>query len=219
MAVDPLWKTDRGFKINYMNEIRRIMMQKLPTLTKEVKHIDSRIKLKAKFHAICEICKQSGCAWNDVDNKIQCECTWFDEWSKDRATRLVAEDPISAAENTINVDVDLSITDDSASNDNGVEVDSMSQQQQSSSSSFKKKMKQSSSKVQTFLKKAKTKHVPNAESKFKALSDQVVVFMNTASSHFESMSAFVQSKSSKIPEVLEELGKHGFTYKDKFKAA
>ncbi|KAH6756612.1 hypothetical protein C2S53_001793 [Perilla frutescens var. hirtella] len=59
MAVDPLWKTDGGFKNNYMNEIRRIMMQKLPTFTKEVKHIDSRIKfLKAKFHDISEMCKQ-----------------------------------------------------------------------------------------------------------------------------------------------------------------
>ncbi|KAH6826541.1 hypothetical protein C2S53_017312 [Perilla frutescens var. hirtella] len=228
MAVDPLWKTDGGFKNNYMNEIRRIMMQKLPTFTKEVKHIDSRIKfLKAKFHAICEMCKQSGCAWNDVDNKIQCERTWYDEWSKihkeakglynvsfpylsdleivygkDRATGLVAEDPITAAENTINVDVDLSITDDSASNDNDVEVDSISQQQQSGSSSSKKKRKQSSSKVQTFLKKAKAKHVPNIESEFKALSDQVVGFMNTVSSHFESMSAFVQGKYSKMPEVL-----------------
>ncbi|KAH6805029.1 hypothetical protein C2S51_029860 [Perilla frutescens var. frutescens] len=165
MTVDPLWKTDGGFKNNYMNEIRRIMTQKLPTFTKEVKHIDSGIKfLKAKFHAICEMCKQSGCAWNDVDNKIQCERTWYDEWSKihkeakglynvsfpylsdleivygkDRATGLVAEDPITAAENTINLDVDLSITDDSASNDNDVEVDSISQQQQSGSSSSKKK--------------------------------------------------------------------------------
>ncbi|KAH6763498.1 Minichromosome maintenance family protein [Perilla frutescens var. hirtella] len=33
------------------------------------------------------------------------------------------------------------------------------------------------------------------------------------------MSTFVQGKSSKMPEVLEELGKHGFTGKDKFKAA
>ncbi|KAH6756611.1 hypothetical protein C2S53_001792 [Perilla frutescens var. hirtella] len=189
---------------------------------------------------------QSGCAWNDVDNKIQCERIWYDEWSKihkeakglynvsfpylsdleivygkDRATGLVAEDPTTAAENTINVDIDLSVTDDSASNENEFEVDSVSQQQQSGSSSSKKKRKQSSdsSKVQTFLKKAKAKHVPNVESEFKALSDQVVGFMNSVSSHFESMSAFVQGKSSKIPEVLEELGRHGFAGKDKFKAA
>ncbi|KAH6786063.1 hypothetical protein C2S51_038518 [Perilla frutescens var. frutescens] len=245
IAVDPLWKTDGGFKNNYMNEIRKIMMQKLPTFTKEVKHFNSRIKfLKAKFHAICEMCKQSGCTWNDVDNKIQCEHTWFDEWSKihkeakglynvsflylsdleivygkDRETGLVAEDPITAAENTINVDVDLSVINDSASNDNEFEVDSMSQQQQSGSSSSKKKRKQSSCKVQTFLKKAKAKHVPNVESEFKALSVQVLGFMNSVSSHFESMSAFVQGKSSKMHENLEELGKHVFTGKDKFKAA
>ncbi|KAH6817971.1 hypothetical protein C2S51_001574 [Perilla frutescens var. frutescens] len=124
MTVDPLWKTDGGFKNNYMNEIRKIMMQKLPTFTKEI------IRYNVSVH--------------DMTNGVR----------------------------------------------------------------FTKK-----------LRKAKVKHVPNVESEFKALSDQVVGFMNSVSSYFESMSAFVQGKSSKMPEVLHELGKHGFTGKDSVKAA
>ncbi|KAG6503108.1 hypothetical protein ZIOFF_035398 [Zingiber officinale] len=83
MAIDSLWKTDGGFKNNYMNEIKRLMVQKLPQLIIEVKHIGSRIMfLKGRYHAINEICKQSGCSWNDVEKKIACEFTWYTEWIK-----------------------------------------------------------------------------------------------------------------------------------------
>ncbi|KAG6498590.1 hypothetical protein ZIOFF_038310 [Zingiber officinale] len=142
MITNPLWKTDGGFKNNYMNEIKRLMVQKLPQLTIEVKHIDSRIKfLKGRYHSINEMCKQSGCSWNDVEKKIACEFTWYIEWSKthkdakglynvsfpyftdldivygkDRATGDVAEDPLDAAQNLENADVTLPITDESDSN-------------------------------------------------------------------------------------------------------
>ncbi|KAG6508972.1 hypothetical protein ZIOFF_034355 [Zingiber officinale] len=114
---------DGGFKNNYMVAIRKIMIQKLPTFTKSVNHIESRIKnLKRKFHAINEMCRQSGYTWNDVEKKIACEETWYLEWiknhndakslynvsfpyfselemvyDKDRATSLVAEDPMMVA--------------------------------------------------------------------------------------------------------------------------
>ncbi|KVH96338.1 hypothetical protein Ccrd_001577 [Cynara cardunculus var. scolymus] len=37
---------------------------------------------------------QSGCQWDDVEHKINCEKQWYDDWCKgrDRATRLKAED-------------------------------------------------------------------------------------------------------------------------------
>ncbi|XP_074569686.1 uncharacterized protein LOC141840885 [Curcuma longa] len=248
MATDPLWKTDGGFKNNYMVEIRKIMIQKLPTFTKSVNHIESRIKiLKRKFHAINEMCKQSGCTWNDVEKKIACEETWYLEWiknhndakslynvsfpyfselemvyGKDRATGLVAEDPMMAAQNITDVDAELSISDDNSLTEKGVEVDSMPNQQPSVSSKAshsKGKKKSSTDNVKKVSKRAKTSTVQNVDSDFKLLSDRVEGFMQTVSSHLESMSSWVQGKSSKMPQVLEVLDKYGFVGKNKYKAA
>ncbi|XP_042393111.1 uncharacterized protein LOC121984303 isoform X1 [Zingiber officinale] len=166
MAIDSLWKTDGGFKNNYMNEIKRLMVQKLPQLIIEVKHIGSRIMfLKGRYHAINEICKQSGCSWNDVEKKIACEFTWYTEWikihkdakglynvsfpyftdldivySKDRATGDLAEDPLAAEQNLGNVDVTLTMTDESDSN-----TEESLPSNSSSSRAAKKKMPSSSS--------------------------------------------------------------------------
>ncbi|KAG6487072.1 hypothetical protein ZIOFF_055654 [Zingiber officinale] len=83
MTTDPFWKIDGGFKNNYMVEIRKKMIQKLPTFTKSVNHIESRIKtLKRKFHDINEMCRQSGFTWNDIKKKITYEETWYLEWIK-----------------------------------------------------------------------------------------------------------------------------------------
>ncbi|XP_042466377.1 uncharacterized protein LOC122048932 [Zingiber officinale] len=71
MACDPSWKTDGGFKSNYMAEVHKRMLSKIPTLTKQVTpHIESKIKwLKTRFHIINDMCRQSGCQWNDVEEK------------------------------------------------------------------------------------------------------------------------------------------------------
>ncbi|KAG6511794.1 hypothetical protein ZIOFF_029871 [Zingiber officinale] len=57
MACDSSWKTDGGFKSNYMAEVHKRMPSKIPTLTKQVTpHIESRIKwLKTKFHIINDV--------------------------------------------------------------------------------------------------------------------------------------------------------------------
>ncbi|KAG6517648.1 hypothetical protein ZIOFF_021044 [Zingiber officinale] len=87
-------------------------------------------------------------------------------YGKDRATSLVAEDSMMAAQNINDVDAGLTISDDNSLAKKGVEVKG---------------------------------------------------FMQTVSSQFESMSSWVQGKSSKIPQVLEMLDKYDFVGKNKYK--
>ncbi|XP_071727111.1 uncharacterized protein [Rutidosis leptorrhynchoides] len=84
LASDPLWKVDGGFKNNYMVEVRKGMIKKIPSFDKEVNpHIDSRIKyLKNKYNPISEMLLQSGCQWDDVEHKINCEKQWYEDWCK-----------------------------------------------------------------------------------------------------------------------------------------
>ena len=67
-----------------MNELLKIILRKVPTFAKQVSpHIESKVKwLKSRFHAITEMCKQSGCNWNDVEKKIACEKQWYNDWCK-----------------------------------------------------------------------------------------------------------------------------------------
>ncbi|GKB04319.1 hypothetical protein Tco_0832462 [Tanacetum coccineum] len=105
------------------------MAQKIPNLDKEVNpHNDSKIKhLQNKYNPISEMLMQSGCQWDDVENKINCQKQWYDDWCKthknatglfnfkfpylhkldmvwgrDRATGLKAEDISEACEDTNN---------------------------------------------------------------------------------------------------------------------
>ncbi|GKD58539.1 hypothetical protein Tco_1296048 [Tanacetum coccineum] len=79
MACDPSWKTDNGFRSNYMAEVQRRILVKRPTFSKKVSpHIESKVKwLKTKFHVINDMLKYSGCQLNDVDKKIACERDWY----------------------------------------------------------------------------------------------------------------------------------------------
>ena len=79
MACDPTWKTDTGFRSNYMAEVHIRILVKRPTFSKKVSpHIESKVKwLKTKFHVINDMLKYSGCQWNDVDKKIACERDWY----------------------------------------------------------------------------------------------------------------------------------------------
>ncbi|KAG6487234.1 hypothetical protein ZIOFF_055819 [Zingiber officinale] len=189
--------------------------------------------------------EQSGCTWNDVEKKIACEETWYLEWikvrvlviifsiisfpyfselemvyGKDRATGLVAEDPMMTTQNITNVDAGLTISDDNSLVEKGVEVDSMPNQQHSGTSRAshsKEKKKSSVDRVQKISKRAKTSTVQNVNSDFKLLSAQVEGFMQIISSHFESMSSWVQGKFSNMPQVIEMLDKYGFVGKNKYK--
>lgn len=82
MSCDPMWKSDGGFRNGYMGELRKRVLVKLPTFSKQVNpHIDSKLKwLKNKFHAITEMCNQSGCQWDDAEMKIKCERQWYLSW-------------------------------------------------------------------------------------------------------------------------------------------
>ncbi|GJZ45297.1 Myb/SANT-like domain-containing protein [Tanacetum coccineum] len=136
LAGDPLWKVDGGFKNNYMVEVHKRIAQKITNFKLEVNpHIDSKIKyLRNKYNPISEMLMQSGCQWDDVENKINCEKQWYDDWCKthknanglwnfkfpylhkldtvwgrDRATGLKAEDIAEACEDNNNHDNTLLI--------------------------------------------------------------------------------------------------------------
>ncbi|KAL8459950.1 hypothetical protein ACS0TY_031741 [Phlomoides rotata] len=82
LVADPYWKVDGGFKNNYMVEVHKMMATKVPNFDKEVDpHINSKIKwLREKYNQISEMLMQSGCQWDDVEQKINCEKQWFDDW-------------------------------------------------------------------------------------------------------------------------------------------
>lgn len=84
IACDPAWKTDSGFRSNYMAEVHKRILIKIPTFTKQVTpHLESKIKwLKTKFHVINDMLRESGCQWNEMEQKIACERQWFDSYSK-----------------------------------------------------------------------------------------------------------------------------------------
>ncbi|KAI3796004.1 hypothetical protein L1987_38665 [Smallanthus sonchifolius] len=79
MASDPSWKTNGGFRSNYMVEVHRRIITKMPNFSKQVSpHIESKVKwLKTKFHVINDMVKQKGCQWNEVEEKIECERQWY----------------------------------------------------------------------------------------------------------------------------------------------
>ncbi|KVI01393.1 Myb/SANT-like domain-containing protein [Cynara cardunculus var. scolymus] len=129
LACDPLWKVEGGFKNNYMVELHKRLVLKLPNFDKDVNpHIDSRIKyLRNKYNPISEMLTQKECQWDDIAHKIKCEKQWYDDWcknhknaiglwnlkfpylrkldlvwGKDKATRLKAVDISQACEDNFN---------------------------------------------------------------------------------------------------------------------
>ncbi|GKA72058.1 Myb/SANT-like domain-containing protein [Tanacetum coccineum] len=82
MACDPLWKTDGGFRSNYMGGLhRRILIRSLNFSKRVSPHIESKVKLlKTKFHIINDLLKLSGFEWNDVDKNIACEKAAYDNY-------------------------------------------------------------------------------------------------------------------------------------------
>ena len=84
MASDPSWKTDGGFRSNYLCEVHRRILIKMPTFSKQVSpHVESKVKwLKSKFHVINDMLKYSGCQWNDVEKRVVCERDWYDGYCK-----------------------------------------------------------------------------------------------------------------------------------------
>ncbi|KAL3507347.1 hypothetical protein ACH5RR_032729 [Cinchona calisaya] len=84
LSYDPLWKTDGGFKQNFMFELHNIIASKIPNFTKQVNpHMESKVKwLKSRYYAINNMLRQSGCKWNAGEKMISCERQWYDNWVK-----------------------------------------------------------------------------------------------------------------------------------------
>ncbi|KAG6532924.1 hypothetical protein ZIOFF_006783 [Zingiber officinale] len=134
--------------------------------------------LKGRYHAINEMCKQSGCSWNDVEKKIA-------------SMGDVAEDPLAAEQNLGNVDVTLTVTDESDSNTEIEFLSTMESLSSNSSSSCAAK-KKCPHQVHKASKKTKFTPVKIAETEYTTL---------------------------RMPQVLELLEKHGFSGPDKYKAS
>ncbi|GJU96628.1 Myb/SANT-like domain-containing protein [Tanacetum coccineum] len=84
IARDPSWTWPGGFKSNYMYEVHRRMVRKMPTFTKQPSpHIESKVKwLKTKFFVINDMVKHIGCQWNEVEKKIICEREWYESYCR-----------------------------------------------------------------------------------------------------------------------------------------
>ncbi|KAL3506376.1 hypothetical protein ACH5RR_031758 [Cinchona calisaya] len=84
LTYDPLWKTDGGFKQNYLFELRNIILSKIPNFTKPVNpQIQTKVKwLKNKYFAISKMLRETGCKWNVAEKMISCERQWYDNWVK-----------------------------------------------------------------------------------------------------------------------------------------
>ena len=82
IACDPAWKTSGGFRSNYLTEVYKRILSKMPNFSKQISpHIESKVKwLKTKFHVINDMLKQSGCQWDDVEKKIACERDWYESY-------------------------------------------------------------------------------------------------------------------------------------------
>ncbi|XP_042440765.1 uncharacterized protein LOC122026183 [Zingiber officinale] len=182
LASDPLWKVDGGFKNNYMFQVHKILVSRIPNFDKEADpHIDSKIKwLRKKYNLISEICMQSGCQWDDVEHKINCEKQWFDEWclnhknavgllnfrfpylhkldmvwGRDRATGVHAEDFVEASANA-NCPKNMTVCSSSDSEDEPVIVsDAQGSPSSSSTTQATKKRKKLSPRRKTFCKSKK----------------------------------------------------------------
>ncbi|KAG6526690.1 hypothetical protein ZIOFF_016691 [Zingiber officinale] len=240
MATDPLWKTNGGFNNNYMNEIRRLMVQKLPQLIIEVKHIDSRIKfLKGRYHAIKKCASRvdvlgmmlkkrlhvnlhDSQIHKDAKGLYNVSFPYFTNldivYGKDRATGDVAEDPLAAEQNLGNADVTLNVTDESDSNTEIEFLSTMESLPSNSSSSCAAKKKYPHQ-VHKASKKTKFAPVKNVETEYKEFNDEIRGFMKSLDGHLSTMSTWMQGTTSRIPQVLELLEKHGFSGPDKYKAS
>ncbi|GKA68350.1 hypothetical protein Tco_0768267 [Tanacetum coccineum] len=107
MACEPSWKTDGGFRSNYLCEVHKRILIKMPTFSSQVSpHIESKVKwLKAKYHVINDICikRRKECG---ISNSLSLtNLSWYME--RDRAMGGVVEgfgDAIRNMENGKNVE-------------------------------------------------------------------------------------------------------------------
>ncbi|KAG6526881.1 hypothetical protein ZIOFF_008968 [Zingiber officinale] len=155
---------------------------------------DNDIGRYLKKHGELKTAKQNH---NDAKGLYNVSFPYFSElemvYGKDRATCLIAEDPMMAAQNITDMDAGLTISGDNSLAEKGVEVDSMSNQQPSVTS------------------RASHSKEKNPLTEFKK-------FRRGQRLQLCKMSILTSSKSSKMPQVLEMLDKYGFVGKNKYKA-
>ncbi|KAG6487907.1 hypothetical protein ZIOFF_056645 [Zingiber officinale] len=139
-------------------------------------------------------------------------------YGKDRATGDVAEDPLAAEQNLENADVTLPMIDESDSNTE-IEILSTMKSLPSNSSSARSAKKKFLQQVHKTSKKTKFAPMKNAEIEYKEFNDKVRGFMKSLDGHFGTISAWMQGTTSRMPQVLELLEKHGFSGPNKYKAS
>ncbi|KAG6525005.1 hypothetical protein ZIOFF_014957 [Zingiber officinale] len=139
-------------------------------------------------------------------------------YGKDRATGDLAEDPLAAEQNLGNVDVTLTMTDESDSNTE-IEFLSTMESLPSNSSSSRAAKKKFPHQVHKASKKTKFAPVKNAENEYKEFNDEIQGFMKSLDVHLGTMSTWMQGTTSRMPQVLELLEKHGFSGRVKYKAS
>ncbi|GKD03492.1 Myb/SANT-like domain-containing protein [Tanacetum coccineum] len=218
MACDPSWKTDTGFRSNYLCEVHRRILVKRPSFSKKVSpHIESKVKwLKTKFHAINDMLKQSGCSWNDIDKKIACERDWyvsyFAEGYEDAIHNLEVEQNVeNGGENLVEFQFSLS--------DEENDVHYMSHATQTASNlnnATKMANKQKTSTIGG--KAAKKRKTRDMETQLEGINHSFQTFVEGFNANFGTMANAVanamtednmrkKAESEKLKDVLDELMK------------
>ncbi|PWA41190.1 myb/SANT-like domain-containing protein [Artemisia annua] len=233
MACDPSWKTDNGFRCNYMSELHRRILVKRPTFSKKVSpHIESKVKwLKTKFHVINDMLKYSGCQWND--NHKEANGLWdfsfpyFKQlelvYGRDTATSAVVEgfkDTIHNMENEQNGEsggddvggFHFSLSDDDEESD--VQYMSQTTSNFTNATNMAKKKKATSN----GSKAAKKRKTRDMESQLEGINHSFQMFVQGFNANFGTMANAVanamtddnnrkKAKSEQLKDVLVELSK------------
>ncbi|KAM7497880.1 hypothetical protein LguiA_022294 [Lonicera macranthoides] len=164
LTIGGYWKVDTGFRTGYLQEVEKMLEEKLPgCCLKASPNIESRVKtLKRQTMAIAQMLTQSGFTWDDEGCQVKADYVAFKTWcqahkdakglrnkyfphynalieiyGKDRATGEGAIDPIGE-EDIIRANIhNISENDDDINTSEGIEVSSTENHHTSSTSRTK----------------------------------------------------------------------------------
>ncbi|KAH7665638.1 Myb/SANT-like domain-containing protein [Dioscorea alata] len=82
--VNQGWRADNGFKIGYLSQLQKWMVEKIPNCKiMGDPHIKSRMRiLKSQFRELKEMRSQSGFGWDEANKCVTCEDDVWYSWLK-----------------------------------------------------------------------------------------------------------------------------------------
>ncbi|CAI9106602.1 OLC1v1005794C1 [Oldenlandia corymbosa var. corymbosa] len=202
LAADSTWKTDGEFRSNYMDDVYKRMLERIPSFSKKVSpHLQSKIKwLKNKYHAMTSVDKVGA------------------NGMRDRAAGVVTQTYVGVVhemENVINVETENETFTTSSGDENVIIEDSEVKAVPipSSSTQVLGKRKSLSPKLVALMKKKKTSAEPQIlENNFKDFTGKSGSLMEVITSQYSVIANALNADSkpeplasNKMQEVVKEL--------------